>query len=321
MGVASVIRLTCPSCNQRLKAPDKAGGKKVRCPRCGRLLQIPQQTKQSDAMEYAGPTGELRLRNPPPGEPLHKPQVPPWDLPPVEPPQAQGPITGRRACPWPIDILLYPANMPGLINGLVFWVFSLLTMAAWHLQLLPGYTWLVFMSLDLVLVIGLFYYLAAVIRDSASGRTRAPDNVTTWQGLAEVCKDGLSIAAIIALAALPAFVYVMWTDRFDSVFWVLAGIGGWNLPMLIMAVVLLDLPSALNPGYWLAAMIWTLPVYTALVLFLAAGMGLVSVLVLAALRHGLFLLVPPLVYYILVILAHILGRFYFRFDKRIGWDV
>lgn len=41
------ISIVCPSCQQKLKAPDAGAGRKLKCPKCGKSISIPAQTGAS----------------------------------------------------------------------------------------------------------------------------------------------------------------------------------------------------------------------------------------------------------------------------------
>lgn len=64
------IRFPCPSCDNILKAPDEAVGKKARCPKCGNIARVPE------AAPSAGPpAGEAQAAPAAPAEPAGLPQV------------------------------------------------------------------------------------------------------------------------------------------------------------------------------------------------------------------------------------------------------
>lgn len=45
------IKVSCPSCNSAFKAPDKAAGKKTKCPQCGGVIEIPMPTPVNDILD------------------------------------------------------------------------------------------------------------------------------------------------------------------------------------------------------------------------------------------------------------------------------
>jgi hypothetical protein len=81
--------------------------------------------------------------------------------------------TGERRLPWPVDILLYPANAAGLMNlAIVVGILLLLTLVP-RLVFLP-FLGLMFFLAKLAIAIYAAWYWAECTYDSAKGGTRAP---------------------------------------------------------------------------------------------------------------------------------------------------
>ena len=45
------IPLVCDACHVKLNAPDAAAGKRVKCPKCGKLLEIPNPQADFEVIE------------------------------------------------------------------------------------------------------------------------------------------------------------------------------------------------------------------------------------------------------------------------------
>ena len=45
------IAVTCPECSAKMKAPDAAAGKKVKCPKCGEMLTVPAAQAEFEVVE------------------------------------------------------------------------------------------------------------------------------------------------------------------------------------------------------------------------------------------------------------------------------
>ena len=49
------IQVTCNSCNSRLKAPDEAAGRKLKCPKCGTPIMVAENTPLLTVQEIVPP--------------------------------------------------------------------------------------------------------------------------------------------------------------------------------------------------------------------------------------------------------------------------
>ena len=110
--------------------------------------------------------------------------------------------------------------------------------------------------------------------------------------------------------------------RIDPVFWGLIGCAAFFFPMAALSVILFDSMSGLNPRYWLRSTVTAFLPYLGLILALAAiaGAAVFMATVMAESMAGL-LLAAVAALYLAMITAHTLGRFYFRYEKKIGWGI
>jgi hypothetical protein len=231
--------------------------------------------------------------------------------------EAAGEPTGERRLPWPIDILLYPASLGGLTTLVIIVGIPLL------LELIP----LILVGWLIGIVIGLYsiWYLAECVYDSAKGGTRAPLALDTTD-LGQMWSRAVYLAAVYILFVLPAVVYRMFVDESDAIFWGLVAWAAVFFPMGLLAMVIDDSVSALNPLFLLGAIVRTFFPYVGLV----ALLGIAVVLRRLALSRltGAAPLSPLLAapvsfatLYVSFILAHILGRFYWRYRERLDWGI
>src|SRR5262249_14268772 len=74
-----MIRFSCPGCQNVLKAPDDAAGRRVACPRCGSPLSIPsgQAPTRGEAPPARTTPGQVRVHCPGCGQTI---DLPPADL-------------------------------------------------------------------------------------------------------------------------------------------------------------------------------------------------------------------------------------------------
>jgi hypothetical protein len=285
---------------------------------------------------------DLRLLDIPPADASHTATVKESDTPEAALARLQAMQGGRlpghsdeipqRKLPWIIDIFLYPLNRAGLSILLISVgiPFAMRVVVAFFFFLMGAFPpalilWVLAIILRwAALAIFLLYmnwYLCECIRDSAAGGIRAVDTTAATPGLAEILGQMLKVIAGIAVAMAPAIIYVRHTASADALFWTLYGAGGFLMPMALLGVVMYDSLRGLNPILLIGSILRTFLYYCALVAFCYP----VCLLVATTVRHmrhqwivGFGLLF--LAFYQLLILAHLLGRFYRRNEERLGWD-
>src|SRR5262245_49722533 len=85
------LRITCPHCSARLSAPDRAAGKDLPCPRCGKSVTVraaqeppllapaaPHLGLSLLALAYRAGVGVGLISAPPSPPPAPRPPPPPW---------------------------------------------------------------------------------------------------------------------------------------------------------------------------------------------------------------------------------------------------
>jgi hypothetical protein len=144
-------------------------------------------------------------------------------------------------------------------------------------------------------------------------------------GFGDMLSRFWSLVGVYILYALPIVLYATFLERLDWIFWVLLAWAVIFFPIGHLAMVILDSPSAMNPFMLLAAICRVFLPYVGLLLLLAAGAGLMEVLdrVLGGFGPGILrnLLSRIVHMYMLMVLAHLLGRFYWRHDERLDWGI
>ena len=339
----AVIRFNCSFCGQHIRVPKTVAGKKGRCPKCKRVVIVPQLltasepvTAKSDTAKADDPLSfsDLLLQQPT----QHKSDTaPPPDMQKDEQYEMLRQSAGlsslqespppKRENPWFVDIFLYPANTYGMIFlGIAALLPLILQLLIILLVLLVGIFAVFFIILniiiDVVLAMFVFWFLAECIRDSASGNLRVPDTIAETPGLAEMGLRILRLTACFALCAVPAFYYHRHTQRTDLPFWLLLGTGIFLYPMALLAVVMFDSIGGLNPIIIVPSIFSTFFQYCGLVIF--AGL----IVFLFLLTRKIFLSSPLLFLcaripqvYLTMVAAHLLGRFYFKYQEKLNWDV
>jgi len=320
-----MIKLSCPGCGHGLQATESQAGKQGRCPRCRQSILVPQNAAPPGPLKAPDDgvgelfEGEWRLKERPPDGPRPEAKLPAWaaSSPPAPTPEMP---KGLRRYPWPVDVPLYPTSVSGLLNLAVFGGLLLLDIVLARVRNLYGGI------LRLILAVSitgyLTYYLTECVRDSADGGTRAPDNLSSTPDFRDAVLQIQDLLLAGLAFGLPAGVYALARWRIDPVFWGLVGCAAFFFPMGVLSVILFDSMSGLNPRYWLLSVVRVFVPYGALVMALAAIVGLM-VWVARIMEWSIagFLLSALVILYTAMIAAHILGRFYFRYSSQIGWGI
>ena len=229
--------------------------------------------------------------------------------------------------------------MVGVIIGvpIAFWLVFALAMVitlVWPVFLIV-LTGLFILGVIIGILFGmyLYWYLCQCIRDSALGGIRAPETIGETPGLWELFVQSLKPIGCLACFVLPAVAYFVYTRRIDPVFWALLALGIFLFPMGLLSVIMFDSFAGLNPVLVIGSVASTVLPYIGLLLlvavlvisirfvvplatpFIAGGNPLLSI--------GLFILYASGVadFYLMMVLAHLLGRFYWKYQDKLNWEV
>jgi len=257
----------------------------------------------------------------------------------------------ERKFPFLLDIFLYPLNVPGLaILGIVIGiplVFAILLKFLFLFTLVfpPAGVLLAFVGaisfiINIILPFYFYWYLAECVRDSAGGAIRTPETMAITPGLWELLWQTVKILVCLVFFSAPAFIYISmaiwksnleWTltlasMRNDPALWLWASYGIFFFPMGLLAVVMFDSISGLNPILFIGSIYSTFLPYCGLILsFYAFGYLIIKINQLLAaipfLPQVWFYVSQVVIYCLLMVMAHILGRFYWRYEEKLSWDV
>ena len=333
-----VIKFRCPSCSQKLTAPQQQAGKISKCPKCKSEITVPQISPETSTTQKET---EVAATEQP--ELLDKKM---FDLPQTQnrsdagsEPRRQGKellesfgfkpapqYTGERKLPWPIDILLYLCSVPGLTALAVIVGFPfMLSLIQRFLGSIGAVLASPLFVVDILIGIYAGWYLAECVQDSAKGGTRAPKALAAAAGLSEMWSRVLYLLVVYLVFVLPAVLYRIYTDQTNVIFWMLVAWAIVFFPMGLLAMVMFDSTYALNPLFLIGSI--------SRVFFQYAGL-----LVLFGILAGLLWLVPggprvmaPAIWleivgavtsgYGVFVAAHLLGRFYWRYKDRLDWGI
>ncbi|MDI6448885.1 DUF4013 domain-containing protein [Anaerobaca lacustris] len=333
-----MIEFRCSNCSQRLVVREDRAGRVSRCPRCKAEVTIPQASTPEPIVETED--DELTLITP--AKPLDGAML---NLPDerellervAERQREEERLltslgvrrsdshTGERRFIWPIDVLLYPTSGPGLTVLVLLSVAPLLLEFIRRFVPLVGYMGMVFLVFSFILGLYAAWYLAECIHDSARGGTRAPEFVGAGQS--EMWSRVSYLLAVCIVYLVPFVLYTMFAPGRDAIFWGLAAYTLVFFPIGLLAMVVNDSLSALNPLFLLGSIFRTLFQYTGLLILLAAVGALLWLGSQAGMEEeqmrpfwleavGLATSV-----YVTFVLAHVLGRFYWHNADKLDWGL
>jgi hypothetical protein len=198
-----------------------------------------------------------------------------------------------------------------------------------------------------------YWYLSECIRDSAEGQIRAPDTVASTPGLWELLLIYLKIFVCIIVLSAPMYFYLLktmgiersfgslfsftlfflWTvvtevGRSGITFHLLLFLAVFLFPITVLSVVMFDSYRGLNPLLIVGSIFSTFAPYCGLILVLCV-LWLPVILIrkfivtqVVSFQSSLFLYLPRAIsIYLTLVGAHLLGRFYWKYQEKLNWDV
>lgn len=346
-----VIKFRCDKCDQKIAVPTIHVGKRVKCKKCENICiaAVPKPRtpligtaeerlfaddamglaalSAGDAIEIERPTSNEANEELPTDPRLIGTRLEPETKP-------------KRKLPWPIDMLLYPASITG--------IFTIILVAV-------GRLFAAFMPFGFFLRCGLilygYWYSCQCIHDSSSGGLRAPAPLSTgtfdvreefWQYLKVMASCMFFVGPLIIY-----FCYCAYGERAPSppVTLSLAAYGVLFFPMGLLAMILFDSLAALNPWLLVRSIISTFPQYIGLVAIFY-GLGAAYYYIIFRLMFNvapqdeaavaemmtdpggmianmlLFRLVSEIGFvWLCFVLCHLLGRFFYKNEEKLYWEV
>lgn len=254
-------------------------------------------------------------------------RTPPADVPEPEPES----LFVQKPPPPPLTIgrlLTYPINGPGLSIITIYAVVPFL----WVLLLLV--TPLIFVNMVFVLglvvkaliVLSTIWYLALCIRTAAEGQVKVPNvfeygqDDTFWSWF----RQFLLILIPILLCFFPAVILKRYGVISEPIFWTIQAFGLFLLPMLLLAVVMFDTNEALNPPLIIVSIVSTFLPYCGIVLLFAVPIALTVILSYigkTTIDLLILLVIRAASLYLYMVDACLLGRFFYKNEEKLRWDV
>ena len=324
-GEFSMIEFCCTNCGHHIRLSDAYAGKRGRCPKCKTVLIVPQNTDielQKDVFDISRQdrmSREVVSEHQNINEVENQTRIDQF----AGDDQEQSESAPVRKIPAFLDIFLYPTSAPGLIIiGIVVGIPLLLDILSslagpfWFFIWIPG------LIISVVIFLYSYWYICECVRDSAEGNIRAPDVLVNSPTLPDMFFQTLRIILCLLIFAAPVLFYYLRTQRIDNIFYILLGLSVFFFPMGLLLVIMFDALSGLNPFILIVSVFKTFFQYIGLVLlFYIIGIFTVYQLVLLDVPVVLTFLITALNFYFVLVLAHLLGRFYWRYQDKLGWDV
>ncbi|MBN1456778.1 MAG: DUF4013 domain-containing protein [Sedimentisphaerales bacterium] len=352
-GDSDMIKFRCEKCNQKIAVKAIHAGKRVKCNKCQNICVIKasrpatqsesatrsstQKAVSDNMLNFdsedlsalaAGQTVEIERPKPKPEQEKIDDAQRTQNLKTKTPKQ--------RMLPWPIDILLYPTSIAGLLNIVLVVVCNFVL----------GFFFCMGALLQLLISFYIIWYCCECIRDSASGGLRAPDAFSGGLDIWEEAFQYLKVMATCILFISPVIIYVFYycvfteTKPNNVIVISLLGYSAAFFPMALLAMVLFDSLSALNPWLLVRSIISTFPQYVGLVILLY-GLGIIYYFVVFAAAMGsaaasaaspvpgseimgaigFHLVEQAASLWLTLVLCHLLGRFYYKYEEKLYWEV
>jgi hypothetical protein len=339
-----MIKFHCTNCGHKITVPVSYAGKNIKCPKCGNIIAIPKaedaepvadQSNFSDSKggtKYAGFDHAL------------------FDIPPEDESASQvsnqGDMSkedfeeqrrrkeglekyqaeqiGKRKLPGFIDIFLYPVSFWGLFYLGIFIGITLFLDTVE--KILPYYFaclfWLLTLVIRIFVVLFMYWYFAECVRDSTEGGLRTPKVIRDIPPLGDMFRQMVNIIGCFGVFFGPFVLYVFNARRAGIIFWLLLIYGIFLFPMGLLGIVVFDSMAGLDPRLIYKSISNTFWQYCGLVLLFIAAVLLIGVLGQKVKESGhLVILVRCAGIYLIFVAAHLLGRFYWKYQERLKWEV
>jgi phage FluMu protein Com len=352
-----MIKFNCKKCGQKLSVPGDRAGKKGKCPKCKNIIVVPEiQHKDSVINQTNSAIPEFEAQNFADNEILleaiEKDQTQD-ELPdlscvlekatknehePKEEPSNGTELPPERKLPWLLDIFLYPVSRGGLTTLAVIMILRLLTDFLSGFLMCCCYGGIVSIIIRIIVVYSyMYWYFSECISDSAVGGLRAPETFANMPGLGDMIWQWIKLFACYAFTFGPATFYSGYTYFYKIetnriILWSLLTYGMFFFPMGALAVIMFDSVNGLNPVLLIRSFFSTLVHYCGLVIlfygfsilfyiFRAFMVPVMSQREVISYMFFTYLLFHIFTIYTLLILGHLLGRFYWRHKEELNWEV
>jgi len=244
--------------------------------------------------------------------------------------EEEPPLADECKLPWLIDAFLYPISTSGIVHLALFVIVPLLIIGFIRLityflgPILGLATGEITEPITIVLCVIFYsyvcYYISDCVISSAGGHRRAPDvTIPDTISIGDFMSQAFVIIGCSAICLAPLLLYRVFVKRTDPWFWALAAYGSFFLPMSLLRGIMFDSFNALNPIEIVRSICRALLPYFGLVLFFLVAGGFIEAVIPRLPIWGF--LKRALTVYLVLVLAHRLGWFYWWYKDKLGWDL
>ncbi|MHC4243381.1 MAG: TFIIB-type zinc ribbon-containing protein [Planctomycetota bacterium] len=326
------VRFNCENCGYKSAVSESYAGKNIRCPNCYYIIFISKTDSTGTTQTSSGYSDydssllniqeQNILKHRQMCEDIASEQTAESEEE-EEPPQETDPAALRKL-PWVIDIFLYPFNWPGLKHLAIFILvpplFNILA------RFLPSiFVYLVMIAgfiVNFLIFLYMYWYLVECVHESASGWVRAPLGFGGLPTLRDMFGQVVNIIGCLAVFFAPFVLYMLIAQKTGIIFWLLLISAVFLYPMALLSVLMHDSSHGLNFHKFTRSISNTFFPYCGLVLFLILTVVLISLIpsetTESPLGNCIFRFV---IIYAAFIGAHLLGRFYWRYQDKLNWDL
>jgi ribosomal protein S27E len=326
------VRFNCENCGYKSTVSESYAGKNIRCPHCYYIIFIPKAestgTTQTSAKYSAYDSSLLNiqeqniLKHRQMVEYIAAEQASESEEE-EEPPQETDPATQRKL-PWLIDIFLYPFNWSGLKHLVLFILVPYLldTIEGILPYLLAFMFCIASYFVKILIFLYIYWYLAECVRESASGWVRAPQGFGGFPTLKDMLGQVVNIIGCLAFFLGPFALYAISAGGMNIISWILLGFAVFLYPMGLLSVLIHDSVWGLNFRMFLKSISNTFYPYLGLMILFVVPILLIRMISVpeqeSILSNIIFRFV---IIYVALIDAHLLGRFYWKYQDRLNWDL
>ena len=319
-----MIELYCENCGRKVVASKIHSGKICRCPGCKEEITVPAQEATIDDKDSVS---ELTFLDDSELNEIRKKQESEFNS--SEEAHEQEQQSQEAEChqerwlPWQVDIFLYPINRSGL-RHLAFFIGLPLLLEI--LLLISPVPFLLIIAVllrvvNIAVFLYFYWYLAECIRDSADGWVRAPEGMGGMPDLFDMLMQIVNIIGCLGFFLLPAIICVKFVGWINVITWLFIIAALFFYPFGLLSVILFDSFSGLDPRVLIRSIRDIFWPYVGLVVLFTVM--LLLALIYAAIDIN-FLWKTAFrfcVFYLALILAHLTGRFYFRYKDKLQWKI
>jgi hypothetical protein len=167
----------------------------------------------------------------------------------------------------------------------------------------------------------LYWYLAECIRDSSDGWVRAPSGMGGLPELTDMITQMVNIIGCLTFYLLPATIFIIIAGLTNIIAWLLIIAALFFYPMGLLSVVLFNSVSGLDPRVLINSIRDIFWPYLGLVILFTIIILLVFVYMAAQVQPFWKMIFLLFMIYFAFILAHLAGRFYFKYKDKLKWKI